>query len=390
MKVMLLNDTGIVPHIGCQAVSDAHVRMLAAHGHVVKYRYFVGQLNEFYTGNPQKSINKVFSNNDLMQKISDVDAVIVNGEGTIHHGAGLHYLAILAAAQELGKKTLIVNAVFQESYGFEPVLRKLDDFCVRDIFSSEFASKKNISNRVVLDSFIEAKFDSFKKPFIDLSEKVVVTDWHPDRERNVGYTLRRYLKENKKQCFYFPLQHGIQSYLWREAPRTLGACKLIITGRHHGVYLSAIAKKSFIALPSNTYKVEGLIRMSGLPIPVCSNPKELSSAIKFCQNNKSIYQEFFSFIDTYRPLSTFAALGKSNDVVSIRDELLQLEHQISQYSMSEMADLWPLASMNDNTSWFKSLMRKQVDHLRKNQKCREFYDTLPIGVKIWLKQVRKV
>lgn len=389
MEVMLLNDTGIVPHVGCQAVSDAHVRMLAENGHKIKYRYFVGQLNEFYTGNQQKSINKVLNNKELMQKISDVDAVVVNGEGTIHHGAGLHYLAILAAAQEIGKKTLLVNAVFQESYGFEQVLRKLDDFCVRDIFSSEFAFKRNINNRVVLDSFIEAEFGSFKKPFVDLSDKVVVTDWHPYRERDVGYTLRRYLEQNRKSCFYFPLHHGIQSYLWRETPKALSSCEFIITGRHHGVYLSALARRPFIALPSNTYKIEGLIRMSGLPIPLCSKPKELSRAIEFYQNNKDIYQEFFSFIDSQRPLSTFAALGKSNEVVSVKDEILHLEHQINQYSMSNNTDLWPLASMNDHNLWFKSLVNSQIDILSRKPISRKIYNSLPNNAKYWLKQVLK-
>lgn len=331
MKIMLLNDTGIEPHIGCQAVSDAHIRMLAKQGHYVKYRYFAGELKHFYTGNEKESIRNVIADNEFMEKINEVDAVVVNGEGTLHHGAGLHYLAILAVAQELGKKTLIVNAVYQESFGFLDVLRKLDDFCVRDSLSSENAEKQGIKNRIVPDSFLEASFDYSDELDIDLSGKVVVTDWHPSRNIDVGNIILSYLRSYSKNCFFFPMFHEKNFLIWRKAPQVISNCDFVITGRHHGIYLAAVAKKPFVALPSNTYKIEGLIKMSGIPIPVCSNFSQFKDGIKFCRNNKNIFNDFFSFLKSKIPLTTFSALGKEEIHISVEDQLNQFKRDIINY-----------------------------------------------------------
>lgn len=351
MKVMMLNDTGIVPHIGCQAVSDAHVRLLAKLGHCIKYRYFVGQLTQYYNGNEQDSIRNVLADSILMKKITDVDAVIVNGEGTIHHGAGMHYMAILAVAQELGKKTLIVNAVYQDSIGFETVLRRLDDFCVRDALSSDYASKQGIKNRIVPDSFLAAKFDYLKEPYINLTNKIVVTDWHPSRDFDVGRTVRDYYYKNRDRCFFFPLLHGIHHTLWRQAPRVISSCDFVITGRHHGIYLSAIAQKPFVALPSNTFKVEGLIKMSGVPIPICSNSEELRKGVEFCHTNKEAFYEFFNFLKSHMPLTTFAALGV------VEDESLQIEAALARLAIDISRDptlrkpsLWSLVHVGKYNS----------------------------------------
>lgn len=331
MKIMLINDTGTEPHLGCQGVSNAHVVMLAQLGYVVKYRYFVGQLAHYFCGNEADSIKSVLNDHDFIKRLEEVDAVVVNGEGTIHHGFGLQYLAVLGAAQRLGKKTLLINAVFEESYGFENVLRQLDDFCVREASSAEFAASLGVECRILPDSFLEAQFDNSVEPFIDLTGKVVVTDWHFARDLDCGKTMMSYLYDNIDRSFYFPLLHEVHRQTWKSSLRMLSNCDFIITGRHHGIYLAVAARKPFVALPSNSHKIEGLIKWSGLPIPVCSNPTELQAGIAFCKRNPTVYDEFFAFLDSFRPLSTFMALGKDDVRVDVSEELGKMEGDINQH-----------------------------------------------------------
>jgi polysaccharide pyruvyl transferase WcaK-like protein len=116
------------------------------------------------------------------------DAVVVNGEGTLHHGAGSEYFAILGAAQQLGKATLLINAVFEAHQGWAQVISRLDDFCVRDLHSLEHARSLGFRCRLVPDSFLAAQFDA--TPTIDLGGRIVVTDWHPARDADVGMTMQ--------------------------------------------------------------------------------------------------------------------------------------------------------------------------------------------------------
>lgn len=385
MKIMLLNDTGILPHIGCYAVSDAHVRMLARQGHKIQYRYFAGQLSHFYNGDEEESISSVLNDHSFMDQLIDVDAVVVNGEGTIHHGSGMEYLSILAVAQQLGKKTLIVNAVFQESYGFLDVFRKLDDFCVREILSSEFATKLGIKNRIIIDSFIEAQFDFSEKPYIDLSNKIVVTDWNPARNFDVGTAMRTYMDENKGNCFFYPLVHGIHQFTWKKAPAALSTCNFIITGRHHGIYLAAAAKKPFVPMSSNTHKIEGLIKMSGVNIPICSDLAGLAAGIDFCKCNKSAYDEFFAFIDSYKPLTTFSSLGFSK-AKSPNDMIINLESDSVCNSINHLPEFWSLSNIDRNYAAgmvfkvLKEIMNKRVVFWGTGSCSQELCDVMPVKI----------
>lgn len=52
MRILLLNETGTWPHVGCLAVADAHARMLGSMGHVVARRPVgtLGHLSRAGTG----------------------------------------------------------------------------------------------------------------------------------------------------------------------------------------------------------------------------------------------------------------------------------------------------------------------------------------------------
>jgi len=154
MRIMRVNDTANEPHLGCQAVSDAHARMLGAAGHCVVERFFLRELQRFGGLDESAARRRVLDDEIMAACLDRVDAVVVNGEGTLHHGRGSEYYALLGAAQQLGKATLIVNGVFEANAGWHRVLSRLDDFCVRDARSLAAARAAGVRCRLVPDSML--------------------------------------------------------------------------------------------------------------------------------------------------------------------------------------------------------------------------------------------
>lgn len=341
MNVFLLNDTATVPHVGCQAVSDAHARLLGDAGHCVTDRAFLGELRTFAGHDEAAAIRAVLADEVLCARLQACDAVVVNGEGTLHHGAGTEYFAVLGAAQRLGKATLIVNAVFEAHTGWLSVLSQLDDFCVRDQHSLDHARSHGLRCRLVPDSFLGAVFD--QPAFVDLSDRIVVTDWHPARDADVGHTLRTLL-DQVETTVYFPMLHGVQSHLWRGAAAAWASSSLVITARHHGIYLAAVARKPFVALPSNTLKVQGLLAAAGVDIPVCVSPEEVEAALAFALDHLDRYERLFDWLEAQRPLSTYSALGRVDGGSTAAAELARLAAQRATRDAGRDPRFWGLGN----------------------------------------------
>ncbi|MBX3358384.1 MAG: polysaccharide pyruvyl transferase family protein [Phycisphaeraceae bacterium] len=321
MRIVLLNETAIYPHIGCLAVGDAHARMLGAMGHEVVRRRFVATHAHLSRPNEAAAIDAALSDPEVVADIEACDAVVLNAEGSVHHGLGLQWLAILGAAQRLGKRTLIINGVLEDVPGFDGVLSAVEDLCLRDVRSADYMKSRGIRCRVVPDSFFEASFDD--QPLIDLSGRIVITDWHSARNNDVGRIMMGYWRSlPASKSFYYPFAHGSHHATWRSALANIARAELLVTARHHGVCLAGRAGIPFVALPSNTWKIEGMIEASGVPIPVCRSSEQLESAIAFARSNPAVFREFAAFIREARPLSTLSALAPpaSDPRPSVRGE----------------------------------------------------------------------
>jgi hypothetical protein len=340
MNIFLLNDTATVPHIGCQAVSDAHARLLGSAGHVVAERAFLGELRAFAHPDEAAGIAAVLADPLLRSRIEACDALVVNGEGTLHHGNGSEYFACLGAAQALGKATLIVNAVFEAHSGYLRTLGKLDDFCVRDAESLRHAHSHGLRARLVPDSFLGAEFGAQANMALD--GQIVVSDWHPAREHDVGNALRQIL-DSVDGSFYYPMLHGMHAHLWRGALADWSRAEAIITARHHGVYLAACARKPFIAMPSNTRKIEGLLEASGANIPVSTSVQEVEAAFAHAMANLGEYERLFDWLHDQLPLTTFRALG-SGSGSNAQAELARLQAQVPGRQTGADPKYWGLRS----------------------------------------------
>lgn len=302
MNVFLVNDTSKVEHVGCLAVSDAHRKMIGQVGGQIAFVHHVGEGEELYKGDEEGAIQNVLESN-WGKAVYESDVIIVNGEGTIHHGAGLHLLAILGAAQRLGKPTFLINAVLQEVEGFEFVFKQLTGFTVREPLSAKVGRALGGSPKVLPDSIVDANF--LDQPTVDFHNEIVVGDGHwlcgdtIEALNIIGKGKRRWLlagSERRKD--------------WRHSVANLKTARLYVTGRHHGVYLAALAGIPFVALPSNTHKIESLIEWSCCDIPVCHNAYEVVAAIEYSLRHRDEFLKFQKFILSFISLNTFDGIGK--------------------------------------------------------------------------------
>jgi hypothetical protein len=246
--------------------------MLARQCFEVGFRSYLGEWAHLWSGDRAGSL-RAFWQSDLPRQLSAVHAVIVNGEGTIHHGGGLHLLAILAGAQEMRLPTFLVNAVFQECEQDLQTLRQLDDFTVRDAASSACLKRLGVPHRIVLDSIFEAPFEA--APAHDFRGKIVVTDWHLARAGDVGAASEKLLNELGAGAVFYPLDSPEREHDWRQALADFQQARLVVTGRHHGLCLAALAGVPFVALGSNTWKIEGMLELLPGGLRVSADPTEL-------------------------------------------------------------------------------------------------------------------
>jgi len=216
MKTLLLNDTSAY-HFGCKQVVDIINQNFAP-------IYRIATTEEIDTN-----------------LISTVDQVILNGEGTIHNNRAnaVKFLKYLEIAQKLGKKTSIINTVWQN---MDPmwvdVLNKCDIIEVREVLSYQCLQKMGVESNVVLDLSIHK--DVIEKPV--LFNDVYTGGVFPKGRVTVDWDTK-------------PVDIFTQS--WDELVNTLRNSKLLITGRHHEMYAALKARTPVIALPGNTWKNEG-------------------------------------------------------------------------------------------------------------------------------------
>lgn len=305
MKAFYVNDTSKVPHAGCIAVNVAHRKMMAECGVKVVHSHYLGEGEDLFCGDEAKSLQRVL-NSRWAEYIKKCDVVIVNGEGTIHHDGGSHLLALIAASIKLNKKVFLINCVLQDVSVFKWVFPKITGITVREPLSGKVAQGLGGEPIVLPDSIIEADFSN--KKTIDFNNEIVVGDGHWERT-DVLNALADFGENRKK----FILCGKKIFSTWKNSIANLRTAQIYVTGRHHGIYLAALAGIPFVALPSNTHKVESLIHWSGSNIPICTNYKEILDAIDYCKQNPEVFRKFSAFIKSFKPLNHLKLFPEFNN-----------------------------------------------------------------------------
>ena len=295
MKILIINDTSISSQMGCQAVMSAFRDLTK--GHNVRFLATASLLGIRWKG--PGSEKKILEQIPLgvRDEILWSDIVILNGEGSIHHNNHIADLAILSMANSLGKKTWMVNAVFERNDGFHKTLGKIDKFIVRERHSLDCA--RGITDRVKEMPDVFWNHDMSVRG----GDRTYITCYHNARKKDVGLVL----DELRKEYDYISLGGG-WGIDWKERlVEKIDDAGLIITGRHHGVYLAAKLGIPFIAMGSNTHKVEGIIKSSGCDVPFCKTMAEVKESMDNIDSYD--FEGFRKFMDdTYKYPELFESL----------------------------------------------------------------------------------
>jgi hypothetical protein len=276
MRLFLANDTSTAPHAGCKAVMRSLRAALAGVPDlVVTGTHFVGTTEV----------------DDAA--FAEADAVMINGEGTIHHSGhrALFLMAMIEEAKRQGKRVLLVNALFQQYEGPENLLAGLALLAVREPRSAAFARRFGGQPQVLLDSAADPAFLATGVAR-RLKDGLVIGGAHKD-----GLLQRPFAALQGDR-----LRMGDGSF--EDIVASLRNAEIYLTGQHHGVYAAALAGCPFVATPSNSHKIESFIEWSGLPIPICMRQDEIRPAMAFALRNRSMFAELQDFMAGQSVLTT--------------------------------------------------------------------------------------
>lgn len=302
MKCVVLNDTSNQRHHGCVVVMKALFAMCEEHGTEVTATNFVG--------------TDWKKNSKFVDSLKKCDLVLINGEGTIHHGSRWGFVLLEAGlfAKTLGKRVFLINAVWQENpEAFSKIARTFDGVFVRESFSKEQLQLNNVAAKVVPDLSFYAKFPDLETSrersgimFTDGVDKdLSVRMWSIANRNKLGFVPVTYPKSgskvdrvsyavrayDKKRVVVHPVSYlraVMSSLSYSESAeidekvffQLLGEQSLVITARFHALCFLVRSETPFLCLWSNSFKMQGLLADLGLRIEDYRiKESELDSAI---------------------------------------------------------------------------------------------------------------
>lgn len=268
-RVAIFNDTRRTSHYGCEIVMETLISNLRERGIEPTFFWPMGQ---DWRGRE-----------DVVAALRSVDAIIVNGEGSIHHSARrdrAHYLTEIAAFARATANVpsfLVNSSLFELEPRIIDNLRHFDAIYLRESRSLSALEGSGIAAEIVPDLTLLTPCPTPAGP----RTGVLGTD-------SVKADLAARLKHLSKAKGWdysrlthaaFPnrAEHGLREYLrrcakWLHAVLTgrntrdrkrfvawLATHQLLCTGRFHAVTLALATHTPFLALASNTPKISGLL-----------------------------------------------------------------------------------------------------------------------------------
>ncbi|MDB4670727.1 polysaccharide pyruvyl transferase family protein [Pirellulaceae bacterium] len=219
VKVVLVNDTSLFnPHFGCQLVGQTMREQLC--------RVNAELIAAFPIDFKPKFAQKFFRQADL---------VLINGEGSIHHGKNLHLLHL---ADEY--PTALINCIFQDN-GTQSSLKNLLYISTRESLSAEEIRKSGPDCDVVPDllfasSMLRATPRTVSKIELGITDNVV----------------------NPLSGF------SPKSLLVNDVLSNLARCQRICAGRFHAAVAACVMGIPFSTWDSNTWKTRGMMGDIGI------------------------------------------------------------------------------------------------------------------------------
>lgn len=239
---------------------------------------------------------------DLTLVEEDYDALIVNGEGSMHHDriSARRKMEVLSEAVDAGKPAWLINTVWQAmSHEHDPVLQALEGVVAREPLSQAALLAHGVKASVKPDL---SYFHPARDPEVvsDFGGAPIMTDFWSDSFDAFARPTSSYLKGYR--FFEFP------KYDWAGAVESLKTTSLLITGRQHAVYAACKARTPFLAIRGNTHKIEGMIAMAEADIPVLDRPADIRDWVDRMPERRAEFDRLFDWLDAQKRRGAFPRL----------------------------------------------------------------------------------
>jgi len=213
--------------------------------------------------------------------------VVVNGEGTIHHNhkGGNVLLLIIFLARLFDKKVLLVNCSLE---GLSPgnllLLRFADQLAVREQMSYQYLKSVGFDPLLIPDCAFLAEADPSSNGRVAqtvIGERVCIFTpgvIYEHRQDNADYLRSQIevIRQQGYQPYYLQVQLSeekdcqvwerlggrvIRRHQYRASDifSLLAQAELVISGRYHILIFTLMVKRPFVKLPTNTWKIDGLL-----------------------------------------------------------------------------------------------------------------------------------
>ena len=308
--IVVLNDTAVIPHHGCKIVMQRIIDEVAPWGFEIK-------------------TVSVYSDWRIFEDIiNSAVAVIVNGEGTLHHSAdrGFRLVEVAPHCRERGIPVFLINSVWQDNS--DQMADMAQAFLLRSVRESRSLAQMTTqgldarmvpdltlgvdhatqpltrSGRVYSDAvgmpvtdmiyglyrkYRDGDYVSLEPPmesrgsYSDLpSHRLRVSEGTNMRLARKLATVRffkRALIIRGRIKYWVRKRRGHMTELAvSDFMRLLESRELVITGRFHVVCLCLVTGTPFLAVASNSHKVEGMLEDAGLTHRMVA-PKDLEKVL---------------------------------------------------------------------------------------------------------------
>jgi len=316
-KLIILNDTDVGGmHFGCSRVMGNIKRLSEQYGLRI--------LTTIPAATPSSS-------SSMRRAISETDIVMINGEGTLHHGRRRARWLIEAVeyAKSKNKPVALVNALYQENPElWNPVVRELDIIYARDALSATQLARaagrsvEYMGDLALYDetpSFVDADRNGMlfgDSVHIRTTRRLLATASHISRHApaQVMPITRCYPRSGSRRAAVSGLQTIYAYYCHRRVARfgrivsfshsqhsymeALRRFALSVTGRFHALCFALLTGTPFVALASNSWKMEAIITDAGLRRDRLIGPRMLNPEI-ILDNDWSYSPEERESIDRY-------------------------------------------------------------------------------------------
>ena len=282
VQVALVNDTRIDRHHGCSRVVEAIDRLLKANGMEVAVAAHA---------HADWSLDDKF-----LEESSKCQLIIVNGEGSIHHDRpeGLSLLGVARHAQSLGVPSALINCGWDgNSADVGALVREFSLVCARDSHSAAQIRLTGAACRVVPDLSMYSSFAARSGArsgvaFTDSVLRRVAIDLERLRRSTGGIPLPiQFSQSGWRGAFRFHREYigrrdlASPAELWTmlsarwaqyrcqkptsdEFLQALASMEFLVTGRYHACTMAMVAGTPFVAVASNSRKIESLVADVGL------------------------------------------------------------------------------------------------------------------------------